>query len=288
GLALALDMTGDRDGARRIYDRALSVHPNDLRLRNNHGLSLALAGETDEAVRILEGVLRDDRAGPAQRQNLALAYMLAGNERDATRVLAIDHDVRSLETVIDYLRTVAMLAPADRLKTLVAGTTPPRHDTDRPANRGYEADAETRVATAKRIVGVTEEAEPAPEPKPEPEPEPHRDADLTDIPLMAPGEGWSLQIAAYRRASELVEGWDILREEYHDIIGDLEPRRTEIDFGDRPEQPNGFFYRLNAGPLTSLEEANERCQRMRERLADCWVRPPEDGENTEPTPGLRP
>ncbi|RMF12163.1 MAG: SPOR domain-containing protein [Alphaproteobacteria bacterium] len=293
GLALALDMTGQHDAAIATYEQALDRDSEDLKLRNNYGLSLALFGESDAGVRVLEDVLRDDRAGPSQRQNMALAYVLAGNERDAVRMIAIDQDTRTVGQTLDYFRIIKMLAPEDRLAALVAGTTPPKQDTTRPANRSYDNDAETRVETARRIVGLDVEQvvedpfpEPAPMPEPEPEPAPHEDADLSGIPLMAPGEGWSLQIAAYRKASQLVAGWKLLREKYFSIIGDLEPRRTEIDFGDRPEKPNGFFYRLNAGPLTSLEEATEKCRQMRDLGADCWVRPPEEDENAAPTPEL--
>lgn len=297
GLALTQDMTGDHEGAIRTYEGALDRNEGDLKLRNNYGLSLALAGDAEGGVRVLEDVLRDDRAGPSERQNMGLAYMLAGNEADAARIVAIDNDTRSLGQTLDYFRTIKMLPPEDRLTALVAGTAAPKQDISEPANRSYDNDTETKVATAKRIVGVEveqpvvepfpePEPEPMPEPEPEPEPEPYEDADLSGIPLMAPGEGWSLQIAAYRKASQLVAGWNLLREQYYDIIGELEPRRTEVDFGDRPEKPNGFYYRLNAGPLTSLEEAVEKCQQMKALGADCWVREPEAGENTAPTPEL--
>jgi tetratricopeptide (TPR) repeat protein len=293
GLALSQDMTGQHEAALETYERALGSS-DDLKLRNNYGLSLALFGDTEKGIEVLENVMRDDRAGPSQRQNMALAYMLAGREDESRNMAAIDQGLDSLEKTLDYFRIIKMLPAEDRITALVAGTVPPKHDTSEPANRSYDSDSERKAETAQRLVGVEEEImeepfpepEPEPEPIPEPEPAPHEDADLSGIPLMAPGEGWSLQIAAYRKASELVEGWDILREKYFDIIGDLDPRRTEVDFGDRAQKPNGFFYRLNAGPLTTLEEAVERCDRMRAIGADCWVRPPEEGENTQPTPEL--
>ena len=293
GLALAFDMTGQHQAALDTYESAIDGS-DDLKLRNNYGLSLVLFGDTEKGISVLEDVMRDDRAGPSQRQNMALAYMLAGREEDSRNMAAIDQGLESLDKTLDYFRIIKMLPAQDRITALVAGTVPPKHDTAEPANRSYDSDSERKAETAQRIVGVEEEIvedpfpepEPMPEPEPEPEPAPHEDADLSGIPLMAPGEGWSLQIAAYRKASELVEGWDILREKYFDIIGDLDPRRTEVDFGDRAQKPNGFFYRLNAGPLTTLEEAVERCDRMRALEADCWVRPPEEGENTLPTPEL--
>jgi len=295
GLALSLDMTGQHGAALDIYESALSGS-DDLKLQNNYGLSLALFGDTEKGIEVLEDVMRDDRAGPSQRQNMALTYMLAGREEEARNMAAIDQGLDNLGKTLDYFRIIKMLPAEDRITALVAGTVPPKHDTAEPANRSYDSDSERKAETAQRLVGVEEEIveepfpepepEPMPEPEPEPEPAPHEDADLSGIPLMAPGEGWSLQIAAYRKASELVAGWDILRKKYFDIIGDLDPRRTEVDFGDRAQKPNGFFYRLNAGPLTTLEEAVERCDRMRAIGADCWVRPPEKGENTLPTPEL--
>ena len=102
------------------------------------------------------------------------------------------------------------------------------------------------------------------------------------MPALLGPEGWALQIAAYRTKEELRPGWEKLKEKYFDIIGQLEPRRSEIDFGDRAQQPNGYFYRLNAGPLTSYEEARVACQKISELGTDCWVRPPEVTEGDIP------
>ncbi len=289
GLAMAEDMTGQHDEAIATYKDALDSHSDDLKLRNNYGLSLALFGDTEDGVKVLETVLRDDRAGPSERQNMALAYLLAGDDAKAEQVVAIDQDTQTIEKTLDYFRLIKMLAPKDRMTALVAGTAPPKHDVSQPANRGYDNEAKLKVETAKRIVGLEQKevAETPPPPPPPPAPKPaHEDADLSSIPLLAPGEGWSLQIAAYRKASQMIRGWKLLREKYHDIIGELAPRRSEMDFGDRPEKPSGFYYRLNAGPLTSLKEATEKCKQMRDLGADCWVRAPEQDENAAPTPEL--
>lgn len=74
----------------------------------------------------------------------------------------------------------------------------------------------------------------------------------------------------------------MLKEKYFDIIGQLEPRRCEIDFADRLQQPNGYFYRLNAVHLTSYEEVRDACQKIAELGTDCWVRPPEVTEGDLP------
>jgi len=89
-----------------------------------------------------------------------------------------------------------------------------------------------------------------------------------------------LQIAAYRKKSELMPGWRKLKKKYFSIIGKLQPRRSEIDLGKAKYKggPHGFYYRLNAGPLTSLKAAEVACRKIRKEGTDCWVRVPEVAE----------
>ena len=93
-----------------------------------------------------------------------------------------------------------------------------------------------------------------------------------------------MQIAAYRYGREVVKGWEELKDLYRDIIGHLEPRRSEVNFGPREETgPKGFYYRLNAGPLSGFEEAKEICSRLIIAGGECWIRPPEPIEGKLPS-----
>ena len=112
--------------------------------------------------------------------------------------------------------------------------------------------------------------------------QPIQTAPITQLPPLLNNEGYALQIAAYRKADQLVEGWNILHKRYADLIGTLSPRRSEVDFGKRNKDPKGFFYRLNAGPLTTFEEAKVLCDQIISRGGPCWVRSPEPAEGHLP------
>ncbi len=150
------------------------------------------------------------------------------------------------------------------------------------ANEVYNDDDEelTRAITVARLVEVP--PEPVAVVEPTPEPVQQAQEDPGGVPALLGPEGWALQIAAYRTKEELRPGWEKLKAKYFDIIGHLAPRRSEIDFGDRETQPNGYYYRLNAGPLTSYEEARVACEKIQEMGTDCWVRPPEIAEGDLP------
>ena len=107
------------------------------------------------------------------------------------------------------------------------------------------------------------------------------DGDLELLPD-DPTSGYALQIAAYRTMAHLERGVRILYDEAGDILKGLPPRYSEVDFGGRDTYPHGFFYRLNAGPLDSLEEANDKCAQLKDRGIACWVRPPEPAEGQLP------
>jgi hypothetical protein len=129
-------------------------------------------------------------------------------------------------------------------------------------------------------------AEPAVVSAPEPAPAPVEEA--MDIPPLDHNVGYAVQIAAYRHASELNPGWAMLKEKYKDLIGGLEPRRSEVDFGNRDSNPKGFFYRLNAGPLNSYKAAKAICDAISAQGGDCWVRPPLPTEGRVPAAVAKP
>lgn len=282
--AVAADLLGDHRTALTFHEQARALAPDDAALAANHGLSLALAGDLRSAIPILEQAAVQPDATAAVRHNLALALVLADEPARAERVLRLDHDVEGAAARLADLRGIAALPPAARMQALTGGARPPAQDLAQPANRGYAADdGETAAAAARFLALGPEEVTAAPPPAEATTAPPEQaDADLSHIPLLDKREGYALQLAAYRKASQLSDGWTQLSEKYGHIIGDLPPRRTEVDFGDRPESPSGFFYRLNAGPLTSLGQALGLCANLRAEGADCWVRPPDGDEGSLP------
>lgn len=290
GRAVALDAVNRHSEAIESFRQALSHAPSDIQLRNNYGLSLALEGNYEDAITVLEDVALAPGATPRHRQNLALVYGLAGRTRAAERVAAIDLAISEVEANMIFFAELRGMNPAARRRAVLVGIRNPKNDTRQSANQAFNTDAEAPAAAMARLTrpeALAEvEPEPVPEPVVEPEPEPVEVADF-DIPPLVDPTGYAVQIAAYRHASELMPGWRILSERYSDLISHLEPRRSEKDFGEREQEPSGYFYRLNAGPLRSYAEARDICIEMASRGGDCWVRPPEPAEGAvagEPPP----
>lgn len=285
-LAIALDMQGHRAASLEVYKDGLAVDPDNLKLLNNYGLSLALQSRHDQSIEILKQAAQHKDAGAAHRQNLALAYALSGNEIMSARLLSIDSGPELTNENLNYYRILSNLPTDDRFESVLTQSGNDMTDITDPANETYNDDDEelTRAITVARLVEVPPEpiavVEPEPEPVLAPASEPENDD--TGVPALLGPEGWALQIAAYRTKEELRPGWDKLKEKYFDIIGHLTPRRSEIDFGDRATEPTGYFYRLNAGPLTNYEEARVACEKIQELGTDCWVRPPEVAEGDIP------
>jgi len=241
---------------------------------NNYGLSLTLQSRYDQAIDILKQAAQHKDAGATHRQNLAMAYALAGNEVMSSRLLSIDNGPDLTNENLGYFRILASLPAEERFDAVIRQSTSPKTDTAEMANEIFDDNSRVKNVTVARLVEVP------PEPMAVIEPEPVVVEE--NIPALLGPQGWALQIAAYRNKSELMPGWEKLKKKYSDIIGDLEPRRSEIDLGDAKYQggPHGFYYRLNAGPLTSLKEAEEACIAIKQEGTDCWVRIPEVAEGS--------
>lgn len=273
-LAVALDMQGHREASLEVYKDGLAIDPDNLKILNNYGLSLALQSRHDESIAVLKQAAQHRDAGATHRQNLAMAYALSGNETMSARLLSIDSGPDLTNENLNYYRILAALPADDRFDSVLSQSGNDMTDLSDRGNEVFMDDDNelTKAITVARLMEVP------PAPIAEVAPEPEDDG----VPALLGPEGWALQIAAYRTKEELRPGWEMLKAKYFDIIGGLEPRRSEIDFGDRSEKPNGYFYRLNAGPLTSYEEARIACEMITELGTDCWVRPPEIKEGDVP------
>lgn len=295
GLALSKVGVGIYDEALTLFQEGAYRHPGHKRIRSNYGLSLALLGDHEGAIDVLEPMVLNDEATSRDRQNLALAYGLAGDNETAKKLSHIDLAPQSVKSNVTFFNELAAMSPRMRISVLI-GASPNQGQTTRHlANDAFPTkDAETeklaQLASARVLVDeepviiVEEIIEELEEIEPAIGVDESIEAldDGTLVPVLLGAEGYALQIAAYRSAGELLPGWKILSEEYADLIGDLPPRRSEVDYGDREGDPTGFYYRLNAGPLFEADRAADICKKIKNLGGDCWVRPPEKVEAEQP------
>lgn len=295
GLGLSQIGVGAYGPALTTFEEGFLKNPYHKGLRSNYGLSLSLVGDHERAIEMLKEIALDDSATPKDRQNLALAYGLSGDHDKATKLSHIDLDARSVKNNVTFFKELSAMGPRSRIAVLIGASPNPQQTTRHIANDEFlrkdnEAEKDAQLATA-RLFGADEEpimvAEVLETIEPEigiPEPEESIEEldDGTLVPILLGPKGYALQIAAYRSAEELLPGWEILRKEYADLIQELPPRRSEIDYGAKEGSITGFYYRLNAGPLTEYEQARTICKEIRNRGGDCWVRPPEVAELETP------
>lgn len=276
GLAITLDANNRHEEAMNVMAEGLSHHLDDADLLNNKALSLALHNDAKAAIEILEALVRRKDSSIEMRQNLALAYTFNGNQTKALRMAAIDYDADLAAEAVSNFGMIMGLDPATRTRALLYGLVNEREDGEQAANLKVTGDEATKLETAKRL---TEKPKPKPKPIMLPKPKPK-----VELPPMIEPEGWAVQIAAYRFAREVMPGWRMLHKKYNDIIGHLEPRRSEVDFGEREGKgPKGGFYRLNAGPLKNFKLAFAVCQELIAAGGECWIRPPEPAEGKLPS-----
>lgn len=277
GMAIALAATGKGAAALAILEGM-----DDATSLSNKALVLAATGEADAAIRLLEPIVASGNAGARERQNLAMAYLLAGQDARAYEIARLDLDPISVNDTFTFYRSLSSLEQAQRMQALVTGVVEPTWSSEQMANLKLDTSTD-RIVAAQRVIEpekalVQVAAKPA-----EIQNVTYEEGDVP--PLLEP-EGWALQIGAYRSISRLVRGWNLLRDRNIDILRDIPPRRSEVDFGSRDAGPSGFYYRLNAGPLASFSEAKTLCNELKRRGTRCWIRPPEASEGTLPTQKL--
>ncbi len=271
GLGVSLELSGDHDAAQKAFDAGLAINGDNLNLLSNKALSLVLAGETEKAIDILLGIARQPQAQRQHRQNLALAYVFQGNSEKAWQVASIDMTPNMAEQTVAGFYTLKGLERENRMHALVYGLTAPRTGLENAANK---ADLNPDGSEASKRIAPKEE--PVVVAKAEPEVMP-------ELPPLLDPRGWAVQIGAYRKPEEIIRGWEILKNRHYDIIGKLEPRRSEVSFGDRTGNgPSGFYYRLNAGPLSGYRQSRDVCTALIRAGGKCWIRPPEPSEGQLP------
>lgn len=277
GQAVALDLLGRHGEALAAHERAVTRGGGDINLRSNLALSLILHDDAARGAALMAELAAAPDATAQHRQNLALAYIFADQEDKARRMARVDLDAQSATRTLGYFRMLHAMPPTERMRALVVAAQSPVEPSQDSAVLAF-TETPARQQSAAEIIKQT----PEPQPEPEPEPEPETVRDTAGLPPLVDPEGWSVQIAAYRRTENFLKGQAQYWARFNDILGPVEPRRSEVDFGDRAEPPRGFFYRLNAGPLKDRAEAVALCAAMSEAGGPCWIRPPEPAEGRLP------
>ncbi|MBS7696344.1 MULTISPECIES: tetratricopeptide repeat protein [unclassified Chelatococcus] len=98
------DQLGDQPGARRYYEAALRLAPDEPSILSNLGLSYALSRNLPEAEKALRLAAASPKADKRVRQNLALVLGLSGQAAEAESLLKEDMTPESAARGVAYLR----------------------------------------------------------------------------------------------------------------------------------------------------------------------------------------
>ena len=110
------DQLGHPGEARRLYELALKIAPEEPSVLNNLGLSYVLTNELPAAEKVLRRAVAIPRADARVRQNLALAVGLQGRFDEASRIASEDLPPDQAQANVAYLR--AMLSQPNTWKQL--------------------------------------------------------------------------------------------------------------------------------------------------------------------------
>ena len=110
------DQIGNSPEARRLYQEALKLAPDEPSILNNLGLSYVLTNELAKAEATLRHAASSPRADSRVRQNLALVVGLQGRFDEADRLVSAELPPDEAQANVAYLRS--MLSQANTWKQL--------------------------------------------------------------------------------------------------------------------------------------------------------------------------
>jgi len=113
-----LDQMGNHAEARRCYETALKIAPDEPSILSNLGLSYALSRDLANAERILKQAASRPNAEPRVHQNLALVLGLEGKFQEAERAASNDLPPDEARANIAYMRE--MMKERDPWKAIAA------------------------------------------------------------------------------------------------------------------------------------------------------------------------
>ena len=99
-----LDQMGRNAEARRHYDAALKIVPDEPSVLSNLGLSYLLTKDLKRAEATLRRAVAQPNAGPKVRQNLALVVGLEGRFDEAEKIVSADLPEAEATANVTYLR----------------------------------------------------------------------------------------------------------------------------------------------------------------------------------------
>ncbi len=105
-LGAALDKLGRFEEARRAYDEALAIVPDEPSVLTNLGVSQLMRGQSAEAEATLRRAIVNPSAPPEARQNLAIAVGLQGRFDEAEQIARSDLPPALAAQNIAYLRSL--------------------------------------------------------------------------------------------------------------------------------------------------------------------------------------
>jgi Flp pilus assembly protein TadD len=111
-----LDQLGRHDEARKHYESALRLMPDEPTVLSNLGLSYALSRDLPQAETTLRRAAAAGSASPKVRQNLALVVGLQGRFEEAERIAQADLPADEAAANVAYLRQ--MLAHPNKWKNI--------------------------------------------------------------------------------------------------------------------------------------------------------------------------
>jgi Flp pilus assembly protein TadD len=110
------DQLGNPNEARRLYQEALKLSPEEPSVLNNLGLSYVFTNELTKAETTLRRAVASPRADSRVRQNLALVVGLQGRFEEADRLVSAELPPDEARANVAYLRS--MMSQANTWKQL--------------------------------------------------------------------------------------------------------------------------------------------------------------------------
>jgi Flp pilus assembly protein TadD len=100
----ALDQLGRHDEARRYYDSALKISPDEPSVLSNLGISYVLSRDLPKAEEVLRRAYTSTRADARVRQNLGLVVGLQGRFAEAESIVKADLPAEEAAANVAYLK----------------------------------------------------------------------------------------------------------------------------------------------------------------------------------------
>jgi Flp pilus assembly protein TadD len=100
------DQLGDHEAARRYYQAALRLNPDEPSLLSNLGLSYALSRDLPQAEKVLRQAAASSKADERVRQNLAMVLSLEGKVAEATNYMRRDMPPQEMAEALAYFKSL--------------------------------------------------------------------------------------------------------------------------------------------------------------------------------------